>query len=72
MQLKYFAPDIGNVQVGWAGEDETQEELELVSVGLLDAEELADARQSALDLEANAYEISPDVYGLTEPLVIAE
>jgi hypothetical protein len=67
-QLKYFARGVGNVQVGWAGNDETQEELELVDVVQLDAAGLIDVRAAALELEEHAYEISPDVYGTTEPL----
>ena len=68
-QLKYFARGIGNVRVGWSGDDETREELELVSVEQLDQAALLDVRAAALALEAHAYEISPDVYGLTEPAV---
>lgn len=67
-QLKYFARGVGNVRVGWSGEDETQEELELVSVEQLDQAQLADVRAAAFELEAHAYQISPDVYGLTEPM----
>ncbi len=66
-QLKYFAPGVGNVRVGWSGNDETEEELELVSVIQLDPGELIDVRTAALELEANAYAISPTVYALTEP-----
>ncbi len=66
-QLKYFAPGVGNVRVGWSGNDETEEELELVAVIQLDPAELIDVRTAALELEANAYEISPTVYALTEP-----
>ena len=67
-QLKYYAPGVGNVRVGWAGALESNhEELELVSVGLLSADELAVVRSAALALEAHAYETSPDVYGRTQP-----
>lgn len=69
-QLKYFAPDIGNVRVGWRGVDETQEELELVSVVRLDAIQLAEAREAALAVEAHAYVISPDIYGRTPPATV--
>jgi hypothetical protein len=68
VQLKLFAPGVGNVQVDWAGADEGQEELELVAVRQLDFAELLDLRAAALELEASAYEISPDVYGSTDPL----
>jgi hypothetical protein len=69
-QLKYFASGVGNVQVGWSGEDETREELELVSVRRLDSAELVDVRAAALELDASAYEVSPSVYGTTEPAAI--
>ncbi len=68
-QLKYFARGVGNIRVGWSGDDETREELELVSVEVLDQAALANVREAALELEADAYEISPNVYGLTEPAV---
>lgn len=64
--MKYFAPDVGNTRVGWAGTDQTREELELVSVEQLSAQERDEVRQAALDLEAHAYEIS-EAYATTEP-----
>lgn len=67
-QLKFFVSGIGNIRVDWSGADETQEELELVSIKQLNFAELAEARAAALALEAHAYEISPNVYGLTEPM----
>lgn len=67
-QHKYFAPGIGNVQVDWSGSDETHEELELVSIETLSGDDQDEARSAVLDLEAHAYEISPDVYGLTDPI----
>ncbi len=66
-QLKYYAPGVGNIRVGWRGEGESQEELELVDYGRLDPEALAEVRAAALELEKHAYEISPDVYGQTSP-----
>ncbi len=66
-QLKYYAPGVGNIRVGWRGEGESQEELELVDYGQLDPEALAEVRAAALELEKHAYEISPDVYGQTPP-----
>ena len=71
-QLKYFARGVGNVRVGWAGKDESQEELELTSIMILSEDDLADAGAAALDLESHAYAISEAVYGRTEPAVIAE
>jgi hypothetical protein len=67
-QLKYYAPGIGGVRVGWAGALEAdQEELALASVGLLDAEDQATVRRTALALEAHGYVVSPDLYGQTAP-----
>lgn len=66
-QLKYYAQGVGNIRTSWRGADATQEELELVEYEVLDPEALEAIRAEALALEAHAYEISPDVYGLTEP-----
>lgn len=67
-QLKYYAAGVGNVRVGWRGEDAEQEELELVDLVQLDADALAEVRAEALALEARAYENSPEVYSQTEPV----
>jgi hypothetical protein len=67
-QFKYYAPSIGNIKVGWAGEDETKEKLELVEVKQLSADELAEAHAEALKEEQHAYEVSKDVYGATPPM----
>jgi hypothetical protein len=66
-QLKYYAPGVGNVRVGWRGADATQEELELVELVQLSPEALAEVRAEALALEKHAYEVSQDVYGQTPP-----
>jgi hypothetical protein len=66
-QIKYYAPGVGNVRVGWRGDDATHEELELVEFGQLSPNELAEAREAALALEARAYEISKEVYDQTPP-----
>ena len=71
LQLKYFASGVGNVAVGWSGVDETQEELELVSMAELDSAALIDVRVAALELETHAYEVSPNVYGTTQPATVA-
>jgi hypothetical protein len=68
IQLKYYARGTGNVRVGWRGEDTQRETLELVEFVKLDPEALAEARAAALELEEHAYEVSPDVYGLTSPI----
>jgi hypothetical protein len=66
-QLKYYAPGVGNVRVGWAGANEKdQETLELVRAVPLSSAELAAVRAEALKQEARAYEFSKDVYGTTE------
>jgi uncharacterized membrane protein YkoI len=63
-QLKYYAPGIGFVQVGWRGKRErTRETLELTEVKQLDAEGMAKVRAAALAIESRAYD-----YGRTPPL----
>lgn len=66
-QLKYFAPDVGEIQVGWRGADLTQEELVLTEYKLLSQDELAEVRAMALSLEKHGYEVSKEVYALTSP-----
>ena len=67
-QLKFYASGVGNVKVGWRGDGEIdQETLELVEERKLDASEMEELRAEALEIEARAYEQSPDVYGTTEP-----
>lgn len=68
-QLKYYAPGVGNIRVSWRGSDAQQEELELIGVNQLGPDEMAEVRAEALELEAHAYQVSPDVYGLTEPMI---
>ena len=67
-QQKYYTRGMGNVAVGWRGEDAQQEELDLIDFVQLDPEAMAEAREAALALEEHAYEIS-DVYGTTLPAV---
>jgi hypothetical protein len=67
-QLKYYAPDVGNVRVGWRGnKEEEREKLALVELVHLDDEALARLREQVLELEKRAYEVSKDVYGRTPP-----
>lgn len=61
-QLKYYARGVGEVRVGWHGDDANQEEMELVEVVQLDAEALAQVRAETLELEKRAY-----IYGQTLP-----
>ena len=67
-QLKYYAPGVGVVKVGWRGDDATQEELELTRVSQLDAAALAAIRAEALAMEVNAFQRSDEVYAQTEPI----
>jgi hypothetical protein len=68
-QLKYYAPGIGNVRVGWAGAlEKDQETLELVEVTNLSSEDLVKLRQTILDMEERAYKLNKDVYGATAPI----
>jgi hypothetical protein len=68
VQYKYYAAGVGNVQVGFGGDDPTQETLELVEVGQLTPALLEQARTEALKLEQSAYQHSEDVYGQTAPV----
>lgn len=68
-QLKYYAPGVGGVRVGWRGANEEEQEiLVLVSLEHLSPQEMDEVRQAVLAQEARAYRISPDVYGTTEPI----
>jgi hypothetical protein len=66
-QLKYYAPGVGNVRVGWRGEKEEEKEtLELVDYQHLSQEALAKIRRDALEMDKRAYERS-EVYRETPP-----
>jgi hypothetical protein len=68
-QLKYYAPGVGNIRVGWSGSPEQeQENLELVEWRQISEAELDEIRSRALALEEHAYEIRPEVFGETEPM----
>lgn len=66
-QLKYYAPGVGNIRVGWRGADAQKEDMQLAKFIQLDAQALAEYRVLALELEQHAYEISQEVYGQTAP-----
>jgi hypothetical protein len=68
IQLKTYAPGLGNTRVTFTGTDSTRETLELVSVTILDPAALADARTKVQALEQNGHRRSKDVYALTAPL----
>jgi hypothetical protein len=71
-QLKYYAPGVGGVRVGWRGpKEDERERLALVDLVKLDEAGVARVREQALALEKRAYRVSKDVYGKTpsaEPL----
>lgn len=63
-QLKYYAPGVGNVGVGWRGpEEEEKETLELVEYVHLSTNGIEEARDEASYLDGRAHEIKPQVYG---------
>jgi hypothetical protein len=67
-QLKYYAPGVGNVRVGWSGANEdSKESLALVSLERIGPRTLATAREQALKLERSAYRTTASVYGHTKP-----
>lgn len=66
-QLKYYARSVGEVRVGWKGEDATQEDLELIAHEQLSPDQLTEINEMALELEAHAYEVSAEVYSNTSP-----
>ncbi len=66
-QLKYYAPMVGNVRVGWRGAGEKSKEvLELSKFEVRSEDSLASVRDEALKLESHGYEVSPDLYGKTK------
>jgi len=70
-QLKYYVRGVGEIKVGWSGNDETHEELQLVEFKQLSPEEMDALRTQAVDLEKHAYEVS-DVYKQTTPAEYAD
>ena len=66
-QFKYYAPHVGNVRVGFGGNDPERETLELVELIQLDSHGLADAREEARRLDRRAFRIS-EAYGGTAPV----
>jgi hypothetical protein len=66
-QLKYYAPGVGDIRVGWRGpEEEEKEGLELVKDVRLSPQGVANARAKALKMEKHAYQIK-DYYRKTQP-----
>jgi hypothetical protein len=68
-QLKYYAPGVGVVRVGWRGaNEEEQEVLVLVDLAQLAPKRLTEIDQQVLEQEGRAYQYSPEVYGQTAPI----
>lgn len=66
--LKYYAPNVGLVKVGWRGAKEVEKEtLALVKRQQLGKKALSKAHKEALRLDKNAYKRSGEVYGKTPP-----
>lgn len=66
-QLKYYAPGVGNVRVGWRGKNEEEREvLVLVEYRQLGAAQMEMVREAVLALDENAFERIP-AYGSTTP-----
>jgi hypothetical protein len=71
-QLKYYAPGVGNVRVGWSGANEdSKETLVLVGLERIGTRGMARARAEALKLERSAYRTTASVYGHTPPAEVA-
>lgn len=67
-QLKYYAPGVGGIRVGWLGQNEDEHEtLRLVEYRRLTSEELATVRKKVLAQDQRGYEYAEDSYGLTAP-----
>jgi hypothetical protein len=65
--LKYYAPKVGLVRVGWRGANEVEKEtLTLVKRQQLSSSALAKARKEALKQDKRAYKRS-EVYRQTPP-----
>jgi hypothetical protein len=67
-QIKHYARGVGDVRVGWTGDDTSKEELELIDFTQLSPDELAKVQAEVMALEEHAYEVSKDVYALTTPI----
>jgi hypothetical protein len=55
LQLKYYAPNVGYIQVGFEGDDPVKETLELTEESKLSAKEMDAAREEALKVEERSY-----------------
>jgi hypothetical protein len=66
-QLKYYAPGVGNIRVGWMGRDPEQEVLSLVRQVQLDDRAMAEVRRQVMALDQHAYTVS-EAYKPTPPV----
>jgi hypothetical protein len=66
-QRKYYAPTVGNVRVGAAGNDKEGEVLVLEEVRRLSPGSLAWVRRQVLRIDARAYRVKPRLYRHTPP-----
>jgi uncharacterized protein YbaA (DUF1428 family) len=55
LQLKYYAPSVGYIKVGYEGDDPVKEVLELAKESKLTAKEMDEARAEALLVEERSY-----------------
>lgn len=69
-QFKYWAEGVGNVQVGFEGDDPAQEILKLVDVLQMGEDMMTTLREKARLLEKHAYDDSKKgkLYGSTKPM----
>lgn len=65
-QTKYYARDVGLVQVGYKGDDPGKEELFLTEIGEVDAAEMDRVRRVALEIDGRGYS-----YNATSPAEIS-
>ena len=67
-QLKYYAPGVGGVRVGWRGPNEEEREvLVLTELAHLDEEAMEKVRSQVFQQEERGYRIS-DVYAQSAPI----
>jgi len=67
--LKFYCRGTGCVHVGWRGKKTDQEEMDLIKVEKIGADDMAKAREAALKLEKHGFEVSKDVYAKTKPIL---
>ena len=55
LQLKYYAPNVGYIKVGFEGDDPVKEVLDLIETSQLTAKEMDEARAECLRLEERSF-----------------